>query len=194
MRAPLREPAMIRIGEQTPELVLERLEDLVVAFEELGRPAPRTHDEVTVPRETSELQIRKTGLARAEQLALAPDLQVDLGELETVRDLDERLEPPFRFLGQLLLGTRHEEAVRLLGAAADPAAQLVQLGKPEAVCFLHDHDRRVREVDADFDHRCRDEDVQFAPLESIHDGAPLTGPQPAVQTADAEVAQLTLLQ
>src|ERR687895_996800 len=130
MRAPLREPAMIRIGEQTPELVLERLEDLVVAFNELGRPAARARDELTVPREASELQIGETRLPRAEQLALPPDLQVDLRQLEAVRDLDERLEPLLRFLGQLLLGARDEQAVGLLGSATDSSAQLVQLGEP----------------------------------------------------------------
>ena len=61
---------------------------------------------------------------------------------------------------------RDEQAVRLLGAAADAAAQLVQLREPEAVGLLDDHDRRVRDVDADLDHRRRDEHVELARLEA----------------------------
>ena len=57
---------------------------------------------------------------------------------------------------------RDEQAVALLGAAPDTAAQLVQLREPEAVGLLHDHDRRVRNVDADLDHRRRDEHVELA--------------------------------
>ena len=67
-----------------------------------------------------------------------------------------------RRLRQLLLRPRDEQAVRLLGAAADAAAQLVQLREPEAVGLLDDHHRRVRDVDADLDHRRRDEHVELA--------------------------------
>ena len=97
--------------------------------------------------------------------ALAAQLEVALGELEAVGRLDERLEARLRRVGQLLLRPRDEQAVRLLGAAADAAAQLVELGEPEAVGLLDDHDRRVRDVDADLDHRRRDEHVELALLE-----------------------------
>ena len=67
-----------------------------------------------------------------------------------------------RRLRQLFPGSRHEQAVRLLRPTPYPAAQLVELGEAEAVGFLHDHDRRVGHVDADLDHRGRDEHVQLA--------------------------------
>ena len=99
-----------------------------------------------------------------------------------------------RGLGQLLLRPRHEQAVRLLRTAPDPAAELVQLGEAEAVGLLDDHHRRVRDVDADLDHRRRDEHVELPRLEPRHQVAPVGRLQPAVQAADAEPAQLRALQ
>ena len=129
-------------------------------------------------------------LARAEQLAAAAQLEVDLGELEAVGRRDERLEALLRRLGQLLLRARDEQAVRLLGAAPDAAAQLVQLGEAEPVGFLDDHHRRVRDVDADLDHRRRDEHVELARVEPRHHLAPRVRASAARAAADAELAQL----
>ena len=94
--------------------------------------------------------------------ALAAQLEVALGELEAVGRLDERLEPRLRGVGQLVLRPRDQQAVRLLRAAADAAAELMELREPEPVGLLDDHDRRVRDVDADLDHRRRDEHVELA--------------------------------
>ena len=55
-----------------------------------------------------------------------------------------------------------QDAVRLVRAAADAAAQLVQLRQAEALGVLDHHHRRVRHVDADLDDRRRDEDVELA--------------------------------
>ena len=91
---------------------------------------------------------------------------------------------------ELLLRAGDEQAVRLLRPAPDPAAQLVELREPEAVGLLHDHDRRVRHVDADLDHGRRDEHVDLARLEGGHDRAPLGGLEAPVQAADGEPLQL----
>ena len=66
----------------------------------------------------------------------------------------------------------------------------MELGEAEAVGLLHDHDRRVRDVDADLDHRRRDEDVELARLEARHHAPPLGRPQAPVQAADAVAAEL----
>ena len=95
-----------------------------------------------------------------------------------------------RRFGQLLLRPRDEQAVRLLRPAPDAAAQLVELREPEAVGLLDDHHRRVRDVDADLDHRRRDEDVQLARLEPRHQLAPVGRLQLPVQAADPEALQL----
>ena len=68
----------------------------------------------------------------------------------------------------------------------------MELRQPEAVGLLDDHDRRVRDVDADLDHRRRDEDVELARLELGHQLAPLGRPQPPVEEADAVSLQLAL--
>ena len=70
------------------------------------------------------------------------------------------------------LGARDEQAEDLLGTAADPAAQLVELGEAEAVGLLDDHDRRVRDVDADLDHGRRHEHAS-AVLKGAHHLVPL---------------------
>ncbi len=87
-------------------------------------------------------------------------------------------------LGELLAGARHEEAVRLICAPPHPAAKLVELGEAEAIGLLHDHDRGVRDVDADLDDRRRDEDVDLSRLEARHD-------TPAVGRAEAPCRQPT---
>ena len=53
-------------------------------------------------------------------------------------------------------------------AAADPAAQLVQLRDAVAVGLLDHHHRRVRHVDADLDHAGRDQHVDLAGREARH--------------------------
>ena len=59
----------------------------------------------------------------------------------------------------------------------------MQLREPEAVGLLDDHDRRVRDVDADLDHGRRDEHVELPRLELRHQLAALGGPQPPVHAA-----------
>src|SRR5919108_1370767 len=113
MRAPLREPAMILIAPLG--LVAERS----LRLDEILSPRARLGDESSIANEPRELQVGKPRLARAEKLALPTQLQIDLGELEAVRDLDERLQAALRFVGQLLLRARDEQAVGLLRSTAD---------------------------------------------------------------------------
>ena len=94
-------------------------------------------------------------LARADELALAAQPQVDLGEREAVVVARERAQPR-RALRPA------QQAQRGVLAAADAAAQLVQLRDPEALGVLDQHHRRVRHVDADLDHRRRDQHVGLA--------------------------------
>ena len=68
---------------------------------------------------------------------------------------DENVEP----LGGLRTHVAEEDAERLFGAAADSAAQLVQLRETEALRVLDHHHRRVGHVDADLDHGRSDEQI-----------------------------------
>src|SRR2546430_2269778 len=69
-----------------------------------------------VEANVGEAEVADAVLARAEQLAAAAQVEVDLGELEAVGRCDKRLEPALRGLGQLLLRARDEQAVGLLCA------------------------------------------------------------------------------
>ena len=90
-----------------------------------------------------------------EHLAGAAQPQILLGDAEPVLGLAQDREPPPRHLAERRLV--QQQAGRGLVAAADAAAQLVQLGEAEALGVLDDHDRRGRHVDADLDHRRRDQ-------------------------------------
>ena len=76
-------------------------------------------------------------------------------DLEAVGALVDHLEPRLGGIGQRLLEQQDAHALR--GAAADAPAQLVQLREAEALGVLDHHQRRVGHVDADLDHRRRDQ-------------------------------------
>ena len=148
-----------RLAEDPLDLVVERPR----LVDELCRRGARALEQLAVGAQPREAEVGEPGLARAEQLALAAQLEVALGELEAVGRA--RRAPPGGRRAVSVSSSRRardEQAVRLLRAAADAAAQLVQLGEPEAVGLLDDHDRRVRDVDADLDHGRRDEHVELA--------------------------------
>ena len=74
-------------------------------------------------------------------------------------------------------------------AAPDPAAQLVELGEAEALGALDDHQRRIGHVDADLDHRRRDQHRQLAGGEARHHRVLVRPLHPAVDQADLVVAE-----
>ena len=65
--------------------------------------APGLLEQAPVASQPGEGEVREPGLARPEQLALAPQLEVDLGQLEAVGRVDERLQPLAGRLRELLL-------------------------------------------------------------------------------------------
>src|SRR5205085_5252810 len=97
-------------------------------------------------------------LLRPEQPAAAPKLGILFGKGETVRGFREGAQP----LASVLAG-RFGEEVTFAGyrAATDAAAHLVELRQAEALGMFDDQQRRVWHIDADFDHRRRDEQIDF---------------------------------
>src|SRR5262245_29832573 len=90
-------------------------------------------------------QLRKVGhggqaelghpaLARAEQFAAAAQLQVLLGDLETVLGGLQQFQALARSIPEW--GPMKQHAVALTATAAHSAAQLVQLGEPKALRVL----------------------------------------------------------
>ena len=79
-------------------------------------------------------------------------------------------------------------------APADAATKLVELGQSESLRVLHEHDRRVGDVDPHLDHRGGDQHFGNSRPEPVHDRLLLPRPHPAVQELEAEVGEDLLLQ
>ncbi len=111
------------------------------------------------------------GLLGAEQVARAAKLEVERRDLEAAAELRvplEGLDARARVVGQRVGGRDDEVAVRALLAAADAAAELVELREPEEVGAIDDHRVRARDVEAALDDRGRHEDVVAAVDEVEH--------------------------
>ncbi len=77
-------------------------------------------------------------------------------------------------------------------AAADAAAELVELGEAEAFGGIDHHDAGVVDVDADFDDARGDEHLRFAGAEAGHRFFFFDGREAAVDDADAEVGEFAV--
>jgi hypothetical protein len=66
----------------------------------------------------------------------------------------------------------------------------MELREPETLGVLDDHERRVRHVDADLDHGGRNEQLDAAGLEVLHDACLFGGREPAVHQPHREFRQL----
>ena len=84
-------------------------------------------EEVLIPHQAGDAERRNPPLARAGDVARTAQPQVLLGDLEAVGRPPHDLQAPAGGLGHRALGPAHQEAGRLLGSAADAAAQLVEL-------------------------------------------------------------------
>lgn len=141
--------------------------------------------------ETLEGDVREPALACPQESARTPELEIDFGQVKTARVLFERLEA-LRF-GALAIG-REEEAVALLRSTTYTAAELVELREAEALSPLDQHDGRIGDVDPNFDHGCRDEDVECAVFEGAHDRVFLGGFHSAMQETNTKVGENLVLE
>src|SRR5204863_9837354 len=131
-----------------------------MALEHLSRRLDRLGYELTIALEIREAQQRLTALPLAQILARPAQLEVALRDLETVRALEDDLQPVAGGLRQRV--SEKQDAHALARAPADAAAQLVQLRKAEALGALDHHQRGIRHIDADLDHRGTDEKLDLA--------------------------------
>ena len=128
-------------------------------------------------------------LARAEEISGAAKLKILLGYLEAVVSLGHYLEPRLSCL-VIVIGDEH--AIAFVLAAADAAAQLVQLAQAEAVGIFDYHKRRVRHVHADLDDRGGNKDVDIPCNEALHNFIFLFGLELAVDAGDFEIGEILL--
>ena len=91
--------------------------------------------------------------------------------------------------GELGLGIE-QDAMTLMLSATHPPAELVELEEAVALRALDQHHGRVGDVDADLDHRRRDEHVDAACDESLHRLGLLRRGHLTVQEPDLETGQL----
>ena len=101
----------------------------------------------------------------------------------------ERAEPTRGGLGERGAGLGHQVAVGLRVAAADAAAQLVQLGEAEAVRAEHHHRVRPRHVEPALDDARGEQDVALAGREADHRLVDLARRHLAVRDAERELGQ-----
>ena len=127
-------------------------------------------------------------LAGAEEFAGATELEVHFGDVEAVGGFDHGFQS---LLGGVGGGIGDEEAGGGVFAAADAAAELVELGEAEAVGVVDEDHAGIGDVDADFDHGGGDEHVGVAVAEGEHRGLFFFGGHLAVQNGYAQAAQGT---
>ncbi len=107
----------------------------------------------------------------AEQVARAADFQIPHGDFKPAAKL--RIFPDcrqalFRYLFEHLIAPVQKERICRPAGPADPAAQLVQLGKPHIVRILDNHRIDVGNIKARFDNGRRHQHVDFTVNKTIH--------------------------
>ena len=147
-------------------------------------------EHVGVERETDVVNL--AALVFAEHLAGAADLQVVHGQEEARPQLLHRLDgiqTPLSLGRRLGFLVRQQIGVGLVVRAADPAAQLVQLGQAEAVGAVDDDGIGMRVVDACFDNGRAEQQVVLLLRELAHHTLQLAFGQLAVADHDACLGQ-----
>src|SRR6266576_850283 len=107
----------VPVGESAFDFVRKR----PAGIDELVCEDASTLEQRSVLAQMRKPESGQARLARAEQLAAAADVEVDLRELEAVVRAHERLEPFDGGLREILARAGDQKTVRLLGAAADAA-------------------------------------------------------------------------
>ena len=115
----------------------------------LVRIPGRLHHNVCIPDNIPEHKAEFTALPDAENISGAPEFQILFRDIKSVIGLFQDFEALW-----LLRQIRRiqKNAVALPASASDPSAELMQLGKSEALRVFYDNDCRVRNVYADFDY------------------------------------------
>src|SRR5450759_3038271 len=156
------------------------------ARDEIHRVAPRDLQDFGVAQNVGDTQARQTGLFGPEEFPWTAQLQVHLRNVEAVGGFHQRA---YAFPRGIVHLVGHQEAVTLRRAAAHAAAQLVQLRQAESLRLFHHHHAGVGHIHAHFDHRGRDQNLDLAFLEALHDGFLLIGAQPAVHQAHRDLRE-----
>ncbi len=146
-----------------------------------ANPSAGGFDQLEIGGEVGEAEGRQTALGLAEEFARAPELEVGLGDAETVTGFGEDREALAGF-GAAEIGDEH--TIGLMGAPADSATELMELGETETFGVFDDHEGGVGDVEADFDDRAGDQPREVAATERGHDPVAFGRGQLTVEHAD----------
>jgi len=107
-------------------------------------------DDFFVPYYISNPKRWQTRLSDAKKVSRTAQTEVGFGDLEAIAGLHHRFDPG---LGFRRFGIADQETKGLIAPPADPAAELMKLGKPKTLGMLNNHDGSVGNVYPDLDHR-----------------------------------------
>ena len=128
--------------------------------------APCLLQKFHILHQVGNVQRRNPALLRAHDVAGSAQLQVHLGDLETVVGAHHGAQTRAGIVAQLVAG--HQDAVALLRTPPHPSAQLMQLAQPETFGVLDHHHAGIRYIHTHLDHRGGHQDVGFPLLEPRH--------------------------
>jgi hypothetical protein len=135
----------------------------------------------------SDPELHHSGLPYTQHLARPAQLEVLPRNFETVVCCAQRSEPLARHLRKRRLV--HQYTAALHSTATYTATQLMQLREPEPLGILDNHEGSVRNINPDFDDRCRDQQVDFPTFEGGHTLRLVLFLQTAVHQADRQTLQ-----
>ena len=174
-----------RRGEEREEMAVGAGEG-GIGFEDGGGETAGGSDERGVADEVAEAEVGEPALGGAHEVAGAADAEVGFGDGETVGGFFEELESGG---GVRVLAVGDEDAEAFVGATADAAAELVELGEAEAIGVEDEDDGGVRDIDADFDDGGGAEGVDGVGAEAFHEVVFFVGGGAAVEEAELVVGE-----
>src|SRR5258708_23304027 len=159
-----------------------------MALQQLSRSVDRVGYQLAIALEIREAQQRLAALPLAQILARPAQLELALRDVEAVGALEDDRELVGRGPGERF--SEKQDAHAVPGAPADAAAQLMKLREAEAFGALDHHQRGIRHVDADLDHRGADEKLDLSGNEALHHRGLFRGRQAAMQQSDLQIRKL----
>jgi hypothetical protein len=137
-----------------------------------------------VAEEVGEGKVGQSALHRAEDFAGAAQAQILVGDAEAVARFLEDTEAGARVF---LFRIDEKDAVALVFATTDTAAELVELGEAETLGVVDQHHVRIRHINADLDHGGGHEHIDLSVAEFTHHRVFLVTAHAAVDEPDAEI-------
>lgn len=138
-------------------------------------------DQRAILHEIPETKGRQTALLFSCEFAGSTKAKVRFRDFKAVTCLGQNLETLRGFVRD---GITDEDAMSVVGAASDAAAELMQLSESELLGILDHHDGGIGDIHTDLDDTGGEEDLDGAGPEVLHDPFLGVGGQLAVEQSD----------